>query len=55
MALIHIERHPRGLRCHLLGRRVHHWQAGVGAICWGVRAVWRDLPDLLDTLLRTGR
>jgi hypothetical protein len=43
--LIRLSRHPRGMRCHILERRIHHGAVGVLAILTGLVMVARDWAD----------
>jgi hypothetical protein len=44
--MVRIERHELGPRVHVLGRRVHEYQAGLAAVLLGGWLIVKDWPDL---------
>lgn len=43
-----VTHHPSGLRLHVFGRRVHHADAGMLTVLWGLWWMARDLNDRAD-------
>lgn len=43
MKLLHVERHPTGPRCWVLGQRVHHGTTGLALIAAGIATRKRAL------------